>query len=231
MARLPRLLVPGYPVHLVVRGNDRQDIFRSEGDRVFFHRCLVEKTTQHDVRIHAYVFMTNHVHLLASDEEPGALGKVIQAMGRRYVSYFNYLYGRSGTLWEGRFRSCLIQTDRYLLACHRYIEMNPVRAGLVRSPAEYRWSSFQANCWGKRDDLVTAHPIYDALGATHAARQAAYGRLFEKPIADDDQAIRDSLRRGWALGDRDFCLTVEGMSGRRAAPLAPGRPRKNPRIN
>src|SRR4051794_28271866 len=110
MARLPRIFVPEYPVHLVVRGNDRHDIFRSEGDRVFFHRCLVETIERHQASVHAYVFMSNHVHLLASANAPDALSKVIQAMGRRYVSYFNYLYGRTGTLWEGRFKSCLVQT-------------------------------------------------------------------------------------------------------------------------
>ena len=227
MARLPRLIVPEYPMHLVVRGNDRQDIFRSEGDRVFFHRCLVEVTRRHQVEVHAYVLMSNHVHLLATGQALNSLAKVIQGMGRRYVSYFNYLHGRTGTLWEGRFHSSLVQEDRYFLACHRYIEMNPVRAKLVERPGEYRWSSFGFNRMGKADDLVTPHSVYLSLGSTEARRQGAYGYMFDKGLADED-SIRDALRRGVPLGDRQFCKEIEAISGRRVLPRPRGRPRKTP---
>jgi putative transposase len=232
MARLPRIDIPGWPVHLVVRGNDRQDIFRSEGDRIYFHRCLVERVKRHDVSVHAYVLMTNHVHLLATSTAPGALARVIQSMGRRYVSYFNYLYGRTGTLWEGRYRSSIVEADRYLLACHRYIEMNPVRAGIVAVPGDYRWSSHRCNAWGRPDDLVTPHPLYLSLGPDESARHEGYRGLFEcAPDGSELEAIRAAMNKGWALGGSSFRQQVEGVTGRRSAPAPRGRPRATRRIN
>jgi putative transposase len=224
MARLPRLSFPGLPVHAVVRGNDRQEIFRSEGDRVFFHRCLVETTRRHGASIHAYVLMSNHVHLLATGNHPDSLARVIQSMGRRYVSYFNYLYDRTGTLWEGRFRSCLVETDRYLLACYRYIEMNPVRAGITQMPGNFAWSSYRFNARGMEDDLVTPHPLYVDLGLNETIRRSAYRKLFECETEQDELSlIRNSLNKGWALGGGVFCSQLEKTSGRRAAPAKRGR--------
>jgi len=229
MARLPRLFLPEYPVHLVVRGNDRQDIFRSEGDRVFFHRCLVETTRKHAASVHAYVFMSNHVHLLASANTADALSKVIQSMGRRYVSYFNYLYGRTGTLWEGRFHACLVQTDRYFLSCHRYIEMNPVRAGIVARPSDHRWSSNRFNRWGKPDDLLTPHSTFLELGTSDEARGSAYEKIFELPVPWEDESIREALRTNGVYGDKQFCDRVGKLTGRRMEPLPRGRPPKSKR--
>jgi len=226
MARLPRLFMPEFPVHAVVRGNDRQDIFQSEGDRIYFHRCLVETTRKHQTAVHAYVFMTNHVHLLVTGKTPDSLGKVIQTMGRRYVAYFNYLYRRTGTLWEGRFKSSVVQTERYFLACQRYIEMNPVRAGLVERPADFFWSSFMANRIGRPDDLVTPHSLYLEMGRTPDSRHAAYARLFEGEMGGDDKTIRDALQQGWAVGDQEFCERLGHTTGRRLAPRPRGRPRK-----
>ena len=224
MARLPRLCPPGFPLHVVVRGNDRNDIFRTPGDRIFFHRCLVETTRRHGVSIHAYVFMRNHVHLLATIPGPAAMARVIQSMGRRYVSYFNYLYQRTGTLWEGRYKSAVVETDRYLFACHRYIETNPVRAGIVSFPDDFTWSSHHANAAGRADDLVTPHPLYLSMGSDEPARRLAYRRLFECPLGDDDlRAIRDSINKGWALGGPAFGATLEGSEGRRALPAKRGR--------
>ena len=214
-------------MHLVVRGNDRRDIFRSEGDRVFFHRCLAEVSRRHEVQVHAYVLMSNHVHLLATGRGANSLAKLVQGMGRRYVSYFNYLHGRTGTLWEGRFHSSLVQEERYFLACHRYIEMNPVRAGMVGRPGEYAWSSFAFNRLGKPDDLLTPHSVYLSLGSTESRRQQAYGRIFENGMGDEE-AIRDALRRGSPVGDRQFCRELEEISGRRILPRPRGRPRKSP---
>jgi putative transposase len=228
MARLPRLQVPGYPLHLVIRGNDRKDIFRSEGDKIYFHRCLVETSRNCGARIHAYVFMSNHVHLLASGDHHDSISKTVQSMGRRYVSYFNYLYKRTGTLWEGRYHSSLVQTDRYLLACYRYIEMNPVRAGVEIHPGNYRWSSYGFNARGGTDDLVTPHSLYESLGHTAGARRQAYVQLFDAVIPDLELGkIRSALAKGWALGDEAFCSEVGPRAGRRAAPLPRGRP-KNP---
>jgi putative transposase len=224
MARLPRVYVPGYPVHLVVRGNNRQEIFKTDGDRIHFHRCLVEVTRRHGLAIHAYVFMTNHVHLVATGECADAPAKVVQSMGRRYVSYFNYLHGRTGTLWEGRYRSCLVETDRYLLACHRYAEMNPVRAGMVAVPGRYPWSSFRCNARGVPDDLVTPHSLYMGLGWTDEARRAAYRALFEVALGDEMlKAIRYALNSGWALGGEAFCDELEARAGRRFARKVAGR--------
>jgi putative transposase len=228
MARLPRLHLPGWPVHLVVRGNNRQDIFRSDGDRTFFHRCLVEVTQRHQVSIHAYVFMTNHVHLLVSTGRAEALATAIQSMGRRYVSYFNYLYKRTGTLWEGRYRSCLVETDRYLLACSRYIEMNPVRAGIVQTPGEYLWSSHRFNAFGHADDLLTPHEVYLGLARDPSACAAAYRALFEHELGTCEiSSIRAALNKGWALGRAGFCDEVERLSGRRSTPGKRGRPPKS----
>jgi putative transposase len=224
MARLPRLYVPGYPVHLVVRGNNKQDIFTTEGDRVFFHRCLAEVTRRFGLAVHAYVFMTNHVHLVATGDRADAPAKVIQCMGRRYVSYYNYLHGRTGTLWEGRYRSCLVETDRYLLACHRYVELNPVRAGMVAVPGRYPWSSFACNARGMPDDLVTPHSLYMGLGWTDEARRAAYQSLFGSPLDEDTlEAIRNALNKGWALGGQAFCGELEARTGRRFMPEGVGR--------
>jgi putative transposase len=213
-------------MHLVVRGNDRQDIFKSDGDRIFFHRCLVDLSKRHHVAVHAYVFMSNHVHLLATGSEANSFAKLIQGMGRRYVSYFNYLHGRTGTLWEGRFHSSLVQEERYFLACHRYIEMNPVRAGMVPLPAHHAWSSFGFNRLGRPDDLITPHSLYLSMGRTDAGRYNAYARLFDQGMADDEK-IRDALRRCAPLGDRAFCKEIEEISGRRVLPRTRGRPRKN----
>jgi putative transposase len=227
MARLPRLLLPGLPAHVYIRGNDGQAIFRTEGDRIYFHRCMVDRAREHGVAIHAYVWMTNHVHLLATGAEAGSISRLVQGMGRRYVSYFNYLHGRTGTLWEGRFGSCLVESDRYFLVCHRYVELNPVRAGIAGGPGEYLWSSYRCNAQGVKDDLVTPHSLYMELGADELRRRANYRRLFAEDINPKAlAAIRHSIRKGWALGGEKFCRWLEGEAGRPVQPRPPGRPRK-----
>jgi putative transposase len=224
MARLPRLWIPGLPVHLVIRGNNRQAIFRSDGDRVFFHRCLVEISERCGVETHAYVLMSNHVHLLATGMDADSISRMIQATGRRYVSYFNYLYKRTGTLWEGRFRSSVVQTDRYLLTCQRYIELNPVRAGIVANPLNFAWSSHRCLAEGKADDLVRPHALYMALSKDESARRLAYRALFDSAIPPETMAaIRHSVQSGWALASEDHCGQLGLQSGRRAAPLPRGR--------
>jgi putative transposase len=227
MARLPRIRTPGIPAHVWVRGNDRQAIFHSDGDRIFFHRCLVETALRFGVDVHAYVFMTNHVHLLATGSRADSLSRMVQSMGRRYVSYFNYLYERTGTLWEGRFKSCPVETERYFLVCHRYVELNPVRAELVGDPWAFPWSSYRANAFGKPDDLVTPHSLYMELGATEDRRRRAYQGLFGSPVdAPTLAAIRYAAGKGWALGGENFQAKLAELSGRPAAPRKRGRPRK-----
>jgi len=214
MARRPRLQPKGQPVHAVIRGNDRQAIFHTEGDRAFMHRCLVEVAGRMPVRIHAYVFMTNHVHLLATPDEDLAVGRYVQAVGRRYVSYFNSLHKRTGTLWEGRYRGSPVTTDRYVLACYQYIEMNPVRAGMVGSPLAHPWSSHRANMGLVADDLVTPHPTFEGLSADPALRPQAYAALFATPLDEALLAhLRDCLHHGWAFGDEAGCAELGRETG------------------
>jgi putative transposase len=228
MARLPRLYTPGYPAHITVRGNNRQPIFRSEGDRVYFHRCLVESTRRFGLDVHAYVLMDNHVHVLGTGRSADSLSKVVQCMGRRYVSYFNYLYKRTGTLWEGRFHSSLVESERYFLVCHQYVELNPVRAEMVDDPAAFPWSSYRCNALGRADDLVTPHSLYMELAAAERERRLRYVALFDHAIDPVVlAAIRFAAGKGWALGGEDFCRKLEELCGRPAAPRKGGRPRKH----
>lgn len=201
MARLPRYLPPGLPAHVLHRGNNRQRIFHSDGDFLFFIHCLHEAFALAKVRMHAYVLMPNHVHLLMTPDEPGAASRFMQSAVRRYAGYFNRRHARSGTMWEGRFHSTSIQEDRYLFACHRYMDMNPVRAGIAQRPGQYRWCSFLHHAGGQPDSLVTPHPLIESLGRTEAARHGAYRALFEVPLdAEVMDAIRAATMKGAILG-------------------------------
>jgi putative transposase len=223
MARLPRIVVPGVPTHIWIRGNNRQAIFRSVGDRMYFRRCVLEMAREHEVAVHAYVWMTNHVHLLVTGARADSLAKLVQGVGRRYVPYFNFLYERTGTLWEGRFGSSPVEAERYFLICHRYVELNPVRAGMVGDPGAYEWSSFRCNALGARDELVTPHSLYMELGGDDARRQAAYRNLFAGDLDSLTlEAIRHSAHHGWALGGSEFCEFLESRCGRPAKPRARG---------
>jgi putative transposase len=193
---------------------------------VFFHRCMVEAARRCEVAVHAYVLMTNHIHVLGSASAKDAFSKMMQCVGRRYVGYFNYLYERTGTLWEGRFKSCPVETERYFLVCHQYVEMNPVRAGMVEDPGAFAWSSHRCNTQGLKDDLVTPHSLYMQLGGSDAARKTGYRALFERPIdAPTLAAIRYAAKKGWALGGKRFAEKLEALAGRPAAPRPRGRPR------
>ena len=217
------------PAHVIVRGNNRQAIFKTDGDRVHFHKCLTTLAAQHDVAVHAYVFMTNHVHLLATPKRPTSLPATMQALGRRYVGYFNDLYERSGTLWEGRYKATLVETERYLLTCQRYIELNPVRAGMAGHPDEFIWSSYRHYAWQRPDDLLTPHFLHSDLGKDEEARRINYIALFEEDIdAETLERIRCSVQKGWALGGERFCAELEARGSRRAAPTSTGRRRKAP---
>lgn len=180
MARRPRLVLPDVPLHIIQRGNNRHLCFVSDTDfRVYL--SLLEITAKHfGCAIHAYVLMTNHVHLLLSAVDSAGPSLLMKALGQRYTQYMNRRYGRTGTLWEGRFRSCLVEGERYLLTCQRYIELNPVRAGMVPTPGKYQWSSYRANAEGSKDVLITHHETYLRLGADPLARRAAYRGLLMK---------------------------------------------------
>ena len=227
MARLPRIGPLGIPQHIIQRGNNRQVCFASEQDLAVYARFLDDYARQYSVAIHAWVLMTNHVHILATPYENEAVSKMMQAVGRRYVRYFNREYKRSGTLWEGRFKSSLVQSETYFLQCQRYIELNPVRAGMVSDPAEYIWSSYQSNGLGKKIKLLTPHDEYKQLGKTDAQRQKAYRSLFRVHVGERlIEDIRSAVNKGLALGDERFKEEIEVLCGRRVKPAKMGRPRK-----
>ena len=229
MARLPRICLPGIPQHVIQRGNNRQACFGCDDDKAAYAHWLGEYACRHGVAVHAWVFMTNHVHLLLTPQTPTGVSVMMQSIGRQYVRYFNQAYSRTGTLWEGRFRSCPVEAETYLLTCQRYIELNPVRAGMVGDPAAYAWSSYRANGLGIKARLQTPHSLYLSLGNTVDNRCKAYRALFEDTVTPSAIAqIRLAVNKGMALGSPDFLQEVEELAGRRAHPEKPGRkPKKS----
>ncbi len=228
MSRLPRFYVPGVPLHIIQRGNDRQAIFRDPDDLRFFLALLRRAAENHGVSIHAYVLMTNHVHLLLTPGDRDSASAMMQSIGRVYVQRFNTRHGRTGTLWEGRYKAAVVEDERYLITCMRYIELNPVRAGIVPAPGAYRWSSFRANALGESSDIVVPHDVFRALGDSPASRGAVYRELFGDTIPESDlHAIRDATQHTWAIGGESFRARIDA-AGRRAARLPMGRPRKPP---
>ena len=229
MARLPRLTLAGYPHHVIQRGNNRQLIFSSAVDRTYFLALLDESAKKFGVAIHAYVLMDNHFHLLATPHTDTGLPLMMQAVGRSYVRYFNQLQSRSGTLWEGRYRSTLIETDRYLLTCMAYIDLNPVRAGLVAQAKDYPWSSHGHYAGLRADKLITPHPLFWALGNTPFGREAAYAEMVRNGVSADQQAkLTASALSGWALGSEDFVVDLQKRTERRVQKVQAGRPVLNP---
>ena len=232
MARLPRIVIPGQPQHIIQRGNNRQAVFAVDTDYQFFRDALVEAADTHGLTIHGYVWMTNHIHLLATPEHEASISKVFQSVGRRYVQYFNYTHKRSGTLWEGRYRSTVVDTETYLLTLMRYIELNPVRAGLVAHPRDYAWSSYAANALnetGPNLDFVKAHEVYRRLARSTNDRSAAYRALFKTAINKTDlAAIRDCTHKGWVLGSEKFKAKIEALTQRQVSSKGVGRPRLLP---
>ena len=230
MARLPRLSLPGIPQHIIQRGNNRQACFFTEEDYPVYLDKLKEYSRKYGVAVHAYVLMTNHVHLLLTPEEADGVSRLIQSLGRYYVRYVNQRHGRSGTLWEGRFKSCLVDSENYFLTVSRYIELNPVRAGMVAEPGEYPWSSYRRNALGKPIELITPHACYLSLGKTEARRRNAYRALFAEAIAEHElKEIRDAVNKSWVLGGEGFRKRIERRTGRRASPLLRGGDRKSAR--
>ncbi len=187
MPRRPRFHLPGFPLHVIQRGNNRSACFFSNDDCAAYLDWLRRAAEKLDCAIHAYVLMTNHVHLLVTPGRDGAVSTLMQSLGRRYVQYVNYTYRRSGSLWEGRFLASVVHAEAYLLKCMRYIELNPVRAGIVEQPGDYRWSSFRSNGLGKSDPMIREHDIYTALGETPAARQEAYRSQFRVQLDDEGE--------------------------------------------
>lgn len=226
MPRRPRSDLAGFPLHLIQRGNNRSACFFTGADRVEYLLWLGRYASRFAVAIHAWVLMDNHVHLLVTPPTPGHASRLMQALGRRYVRYVNESYDRSGTLWEGRFRACAVHSEDYLLVCMRYIELNPVRAGLARSPDEYRWSSYRGNASGRADPLLTEHPLYTGLAAAPAERLIAYRQLFAEHIGDPELAeIRGATTSGHLLASEKSRRNFETERGRLLGPAPIGRPK------
>ncbi len=227
MARLPRLVIPQHPHHIVQFGVDRQAIFREPGDYPAFLNWLREAAKQYKVAIHAYVLMPDHLHILATPTDSEGLARMMQWVGRHYVPYFNRKYGRSGTLWQGRFKATVIDAMNYLMTCSRYIELNPVRAGIVLSPADYAWSSYAHHIGAKHDALITDHALYWSLGNTPFERDAAYKYLTEQALTSKElQELKDTAHKGWVLGSESFKTSLEAQVDRQVRPGKRGRPAK-----
>lgn len=225
MPRRPRVSLPNVPHHIIQRGNNRSACFYAEDDYRLYLEWLAEYSEANDCQVHAFVLMTNHVHLLLTPGSPAGVGALMKRLGQRYVQYVNRTYKRSGSLWEGRFRSCLAREEDYVLGCYRYIELNPVRAGMVEHPGEYRWSSYRANAQGEMIDFLEPHALYFSLAREELSRQKAYRELFryqvEPGLIDE---IRKATNGNYALGSERFKKEVEAALGRRATPGLPGRP-------
>ena len=221
MSRRPRFPVTGYPLHIVQRGNDRQRCFFGEADFHVYLKALGDAATHYGVVIHAYVLMTNHVHLLATPLESGAVSRAMQSVGARYVGYVNATHSRTGTLWEGRYRACLVDHDAYLLTACRYIDLNPVRAGMVSHPVAWRWSSYGALAGLRRDALVSAHPTLAMLGDAPGAGYAQWCGM----VPDDAElaALRAATAGELAFGSETFKTRIEATTARATRRRRPAR--------
>ena len=227
MPRKPRIFVPGVPMHIVQRGHSREPVFFDNQDYQTYHYWLGQGAERYGVVLHAYVLMTNHVHLLGTPSKYTSITRMMQYIGRHYVPYINHTYGTSGSIWEGRYKASLVHDDEYLLSCMRYIELNPVRANMVRSPAHYRWSSFRCNGLAKADSLISTHPLYMALGKTHQSRLTAYKSLFNAHL---DQGVIEDIRAAWQtgtpLGNDYFRQRIENKLKCKVGQARRGRPYK-----
>ncbi|MGJ8690949.1 MAG: transposase [Thalassotalea sp.] len=226
MPRRARITLPNIPHHIIQRGNNRQACFFCKQDYQLYLTWLEEYAKEFHCLIHAYVLMTNHVHLLITPLKSKSLGQLMKCLGQRYVQYINRTYRRSGTLWEGRFRSCLAQDEGYVLSCYRYIELNPVRANMVNKPSDYPWSSYHFNGLGKPNAMLTTHYLYDALGRLKKERIVAYVGLFKNELSDHlVNNIRQTTNGNFVLGSDKFKQEIAMTIGRRVEPKLPGRPK------
>lgn len=226
MARKPRFNLPGIPQHIIQRGNNRQACFHDERDYRHYLADLRHAATKNDCRVHAYVLMPNHVHLLVTPMAEHGVTHLMQDTGRKYVRYLNHRYQRTGTLWEGRYKSSLIDSEAYLLECMRYIELNPVRGGLVAQPNDYPWSSYASNAQGKMNSLLTPHPLMTHFGIDARRQQLAYQELFKYPLDPEIvDSIREALNQELVLGRESFKDKIEKLTTRQTRPGQSGRPR------
>ena len=226
MARQPRYTIKNQPQHIIQRSRDGLQIFFEEQDYQYYHDCLEAAAYNYNLKVHAYVLMPDHVHILASPGNSDSIPRTLQSIGRNYVQYYNECHGNVGTPWEGRYRATVVDSKEYLLTCSRYIELNPVRAGMVKNPRDYPWSSYAHNAKGKTDELISAAIQYNELGSNGKDRARAYLAMFKDKLSKETvQTITDATIKGWALGDKKFGRRIEKLCGRRATPLPKGRPR------
>jgi len=228
MTRLMRLNIADIPQHIVQRGNNRQATFFGDDDYTVYLDKLHEYANKYKVSVHAFALMTNHVHLLLTPSTTTGVSELMQSLGRYYVLYINRTYARSGTLWEGRYKSTPVDKERYFLSVSRYIELNPVRANMVKHPGDYPWSSYQGNALDKKISLLRPHPCYLALGNNDEKRRKSYTALFRRKLPEAIlEEIRTSTNKGWALGNDRFRAEIEQMTDRRASPLPRGGDRRS----
>jgi putative transposase len=226
MPRRPRIQLDNVPLHIVQRGHNREACFLGVEDYQSYLHWLEEALHNHDCKLHAYVLMTNHVHLLLTPKKADLVPRFVMSIGRRYVQYINRTYGRTGTLWDSRYKSSVVHAESYLLTCQRYIELNPVRAAMVDDPAHYRWSSYRHNALGQPDTRLSHHPVYTAMAASDKARQAAYRALFRAELdADAIDDIRLALNQNQPVGSNRFHAQIERKLGERREARPRGRPR------
>jgi putative transposase len=225
MARMGRYFVVDQPLHVIQRGNNRQAIFFEDRDYGLYHEWLAYAAREHGCAVHAYVLMTNHVHLLVTPSDAESLPRMMQSLGRRYVRMINARYRRTGTLWEGRFKAAPLDSDAYFFSCCRYIELDPVRARMVQGPEDYPYSSYRANAQGEADALIRRHLLFARLGPNAQVQQEAYRALFREKM---DEGFIENLRAatngGWAVGDDRFKKEIAEAAKRRTEPLPKGRP-------
>jgi len=225
MPRKPRFFLPGVPAHIVQRGHSQEPVFFDDGDYQAYLGWLEEASGRYHCDIHAYVLMTNHIHILATPREKQGISRMMQYVGRQYVPYINHTYGTNGSIWEGRFKASLVSDEEYLLTCMRYIELNPVRANIVNAPSYYRWSSYRYNAQGKNNTIVTEHPLYTAMGRTKVSRCENYKSLCKAHIdADQLKSIRAAWQTGTPLGNDYFREKVERKLKTKVGQARRGRP-------
>jgi putative transposase len=226
MPRRPRVLLNGVPLHIVQRGHNRAPCFFAEEDYQSYLHWLGEALVKESAQLHSYALMTNHVHLLVTPVDATSISRILMSLGRRYVQYVNRAYRRTGTLWDSRYKSSLVDADTYLLSCMRYIEMNPVRAAMVDDPAHYRWTSYRTNALGQVDEMITPHPVYSGIARTDEERQSSYRALFRANLDDDAISdIRLALNQSQPLGSSRFADMIEKVVGERREARPRGRPR------
>ncbi len=225
MPRKPRMYLPGVPCHVIQRGNNREASFFTRQDYLFYMSCLGEACNRYHVAVHAYVLMTNHVHLLMTPDDSEGISRVMQSIGRRYVQYINKEYQRCGTLWESRHKASLVDAEQYLLTCYRYIELNPVAANMVKHPGDYAWSSYHHNACGEKNPVITQHDLYRRLGMAGEERRSRYRALFINSLTKEDiHIIRSAARFSMPVGDGRFKVQIERALGCSIGHAKRGRP-------